>query len=361
MSEENKKKINLSWLNIGNNNSSKEEEIIEVLDIPETPEDTKTVEVEKKVKSNKISLAWMKEKRSDNSVKKIDKETIQTNTEEKKDSSPESEQKTEISLNDKKVEVRLEKEEEPKEEESTKLVDDKDIKKTGVSLKKATNSTNIDWKVEVKETAKIDGESKGDKESLFSNYTSDFEKDEWTIVDKIKELWKKPQTRVLLVVFLIVSTILWIAGLFIVDPKRHSISHYKAVLMGFYNKQTGNNTYIETNTEIKNTQVAEIAWEDKKVDRNGYRISIKTKTNTDGVKMYKFNNSEFDTITKLNNEIDIEIKKIKTNKVKDFLLTPSINRSSKDEDQSKEEQNEASAESKTAPKKSALQLLQERK
>lgn len=346
MSEENKKKINLSWLKIGSSNISENKEKIEVLEVWEKSieaEESNMQEPEKKAKSNKISLAWMKEKRSGNTQAEIEKENAAKKQQEAEEQTKAPTKKIipkQISLSEKKVEVVLETKEEKDTQESKKTPQ-------STTPEKEKNSDNKDEKTPAK--------TEEEKDSIFSNYTSDFEKEEGTIIDKLKELWKKPQTRIAFVAFLIITTVVWIGGLFVIDPKRHSISHYKAVLTDFYNQKTGKTPTIQTTkvTPPQTPQVPKITWDEQKIERSGYRITIQTHTNTDWIKIYRFNNSEFDTITKLNSEIDKEITKLKTDKVKNFLLNPWSNTPNS-------EPNKADTEDKNI-KKTPLQLLQERK
>ncbi len=342
MPEENKKKINLSWLKLWGqeNTKSEEKKDIEVLNVPEIIEEEK-VEIEEEkveIKSSKISLAWMRKKRE---TPKSSSKEIEPKVEDKENSeknaplnnNEKSENET-LSLNTEKVEI---------------LLDEEKVA-TSWEENKKDDAESFDNK---KEWIKDNWEA--EKKSLFSNYTSDFEKEEGSILEKLKELWKKPQTRVLLVVILIFSTIVWISALFFIDPKRHSVSHYKAVLIGAYNKYTWKGTFTEKNNNLKVKQKIEPQWKGDSLIRNGYKINIQTKTNLQGLKLYKFNNTEFNTISKLNKEIDIEIKKLKTNKVKDFLLKAKLK---------KQEEATKKAPSNTQDKKqkkSTLQILQERK
>lgn len=331
MWEENKKKINLSWLKISSQETDSTEKNVEVLDVPEIVEEIEEEKIEKK--SNKISLAWMKQKREwpKNSPQKTEQEDKQEVQDIKTESANNQSDGTTLSLDKEKVEIVLETEDE-----------------------KDSNSSDDS---EEKENWDKQEDSQEEKTSLFSNYTSDFEKEEWTIIEKLKELGKKPQTRVVLVVVLILSTILWIAALFFVDPKRHSISHYKAVLMWAYNKYTGNNTVVEKNKDLKVKAEKKQEWKKDSLVRNGYKITIETKISESGVKIYKFNNWEFNTISKLNTEIDIEIKKLKSWKVKDFLLKAKIK---KQEKEIKKAKVDTPSDSDTTKNKSNLDLLKNR-
>lgn len=462
MSNDNKRKIDLSWLKLwssikkendstfGSLDVSKDdlESTIKVWEkITEIPElnVVDSDEVIEKKPSNKLSIAWMKEKRmwktkapknntptssqkdevtskETNNTTSSSKKTVISLNQEKvettisKDNNKEAAKKiqnTWISLEQKKVEIVLDKKDSNKADKTTGNKETQsnwnniDISKkeetnkkswvTPISLKQKETEwnttkdskviTNVWVKKEFTETPlNLDDNKKEDNDGLFSNYTSDFEKDERSIIEKLKELWKEPKTRIMLVVGLIWMTILGIIWLFIFYPEKHSITHYKEVLIASYRKYTGNEPSPEIiNKPIDNLIIDQPIWEDTTVIRNGYRISIKTQLSITWVKMYKFNNTEFDTMEKLNEEIDIEIKKLQTDKVKDFLLHPKtesitntelsneieqsgdneLNEAEKKEVNNKntEELNDETNEEKTqeAPRKSALQLLQERK
>ena len=372
MSEANKKQINLSWLKmLGQKKQDPEKkEDLEVLDVPEivekkdplltSPQGRGTeqkwdnsfspggkdawkadrgqeIEEEKiKIKSSKISLAGMKQKRDTpkTSVSINEKTLVDVKSDEKlqaESKDNDTENKT-LSLDNEKVEIVLNTEEESWKKNNNEASDNKweDSSKTSEDTKEST--------------------------SLFSNYTSDFEKEERSILEKIKELWKKPKTRIILVVVLIVSTILWIAALFTIDPKRNSISRYKSVLIGAYNKYTGNNTYEKKNQQLLVKETVKQQWEKDSLIRTGYKITIETKINDSGGKIYKFNNTEFDTISKLNTAIDIEIKKLKSSKVKDFLLKAKLKKQ-KNDLKTKTNMSNTPTDS---PKKSNLDLLRSR-
>ena len=114
-------------------------------------------------------------------------------------------------------------------------------KKVNISSEIKNIPHKIKWAETVsKKENKTDGKKNKD---LFQNYQSIFTRERETILQKIKKV-KIVKTRPQLVAGLIWCTLMIIAGLFLFDPSRHSLSIYQASLLQSYNSVRGIETPV---------------------------------------------------------------------------------------------------------------------
>jgi len=119
--------------------------------------------------------------------------------------------------------------------------------------------------LKIKENEKEKEEEKIETSELFSNYKSDFKKEENQFFkklrekrQKIKERLRMPKTRVSLVIWLILLTIATISTLFKLDPEHHSFKAYKTNVLQVKNKYFWNNEKnIKENKKIYNNLTKE--------------------------------------------------------------------------------------------------------
>ncbi len=211
------------------------------------------------------------------------------------------------------------------------------------------HETNSDWKDKNNEVEDKENGEKNSKEgtimlwdevllwkpkSQFSNYESDFSAKENDIMSKIKKLKYLPKTRPALVCWLIAITWLWITGLFYLDPKKHSLSNYKATLVSYYKTQTGEEDLEKIQEWLNNLQEKKQAgieksitntvktsqWNKEKMIHKWFPFTIESTVWKNSVKIFKYNNIEYTKLGDLQKVLDIEISKLKHNKVESFLL-----------------------------------------
>lgn len=104
------------------------------------------------------------------------------------------------------------------------------------------------------------------KNELFKNYNSDFQKNEKNILQRIRNLRFIPRTRIWLLISLISFTILSITLLFIIDPKHNSLSVYKTNIITIIWKNKENLTKNQNNINNQSDNVSIMSWSDIDID-----------------------------------------------------------------------------------------------
>ena len=87
-------------------------------------------------------------------------------------------------------------------------------------------------------------ESKEEKQGVFKNYTSDFDKKSMSFMERIRSIGKTPKTRVGLVLSLILISCTWIGALMIIAPEKHSFTIYKTNILYLYQSKISKNPSI---------------------------------------------------------------------------------------------------------------------
>lgn len=91
-----------------------------------------------------------------------------------------------------------------------------------------------------------------EKDELFKNYDSEFQKNAKTIMQKVIESKMIPKTRIWAVLFLIFFTFLVVAWFFVFDPSHHNLEIYKANIVSILWTNKKNDLTIENSWSIDN-------------------------------------------------------------------------------------------------------------
>lgn len=163
---------------------------------------------------------------------------------------------------------------------------------------------------------------------ILSNYKSDFSNKSESIIEKLKKLKNIPKTRIWLVVWGIVITIVAVTSVFTLNPEYHSLDKYKTNIL--WNEETVKNNNPKPNV-IKEKEspppIKEIVkWKPKTINSNWTNFSIQYKLFEGWKKIYKYKNKEYDSLDKLNMFLE-KLPEVKKNtlkkinsKVSNFLL-----------------------------------------
>lgn len=286
-------------------------------DIISVPEKTEKQKVEEIIpKSPRISLWSIKTSKSNEEKNEIIKDEKEEKHEDKEEE-----------LNETLNEVTDNEQKEIKNEENIAVINEEEnkdsdeiennsgmIKMTEKNIKKSTIKeksieeieAEIDKKVEeeTKEKFKLKEKKLKDEEDakeLFWNYKSDFKEKE--VIDtinkkneKFKEKLKKPKTRMILVIVLLLTSISVVSGLFVLDPENHSAEIYKTRILSNIN-----------NVKIK---YIDKPWVAKTINIESYSFETFTQEKWFSGTNYKYKDliysSSLDLEAALKNEIEIE-------------------------------------------------------
>jgi len=236
------KEINLSSLSNKENSKSREQDDYILSKVNITREELEKIDDEKYQKI----LEVIEEKLKEREAEKIKKQEEEKNEKEIKEEAELNKEKNENTWNKPLIntDTLISKNNKKKEEEQKE-------KKAELKAEEEKKEAEEEEKIETSE--------------LFSNYKSDFKKEENQFFKKlrekrqrIKERLRMPKTRVSLVIWLILLTIATISTLFTVDPEHHSFKAYKTNILQVKNKYFWNNQKkIKENTNIYNNLTKE--------------------------------------------------------------------------------------------------------
>ena len=176
---------------------------------------------------------------------------------------------------------------------------------------------------EVEEEIKKKEPSK--EKEVFVNYKSDFNSEETTILESIKNFkeYVKPKTRIGFIIIVISTTLLWIISLFIIAPKIHNISNYKNKIISA--KETfickiDTKKCIKNKAEIKvvKNEIKKEVLTKKTFIKWNFKVNYEVK-NIDWKEIIIYKEIEYDNIENLIKIIEIERRHERINKLKKHI------------------------------------------
>ena len=144
----------------------------------------------------------------------------------------------------------------------------------------------------------------GEPVEIFWNYKSEFTKKEDIIIEKVvqekkrfREKLKEPKTRMLLILWLLLMTIVTVSALFILDPKNNSYEKYKASIIN--NVKNLKENYISNE------------WKLETISIENYKFDLYTQKKNSWSTSYKYNDIIYTNKTELDKIINSEVNILK--------------------------------------------------
>lgn len=164
-------------------------------------------------------------------------------------------------------------------------------------------------------------DKKNHNQEVFSNYESDYKKEEGNVLEWIQKLKKianiKKMSKInkIFISSLVVVSIASFVFLFYMQPANHSLNDYKASILTLAGKEMTEQEVQEHKWEIQK----EIEWKLEENNLWGYQLHFEILVDEYGAATYKFDGNQYQTKQDLDNAISEKLEFLKKEKIRNYL------------------------------------------